>query len=55
MSFDTVPDESRNFVTGTTYFIYGAVLLKNSDTTLTCTVKKWTIVTNYPTQFNEIT
>ena len=48
MSFLTLPDYNNTIGTGSygqfVYFYY----MKITDTTLTCSVKKWDIVTNYP-------
>ena len=43
MSFATVPDDSRTCV----YSNFAAPYMIIADTTLTCSVKKWGIVTNY--------
>ena len=47
MSFVTVPDYI-NTIGGNCYDIYSYPKMIITDTSLTCSVKKWKIVTNYP-------
>ena len=47
MSFSTVPDVTRNYASSL-YNIYSTPYLKITDTTLTCSVKKWSVESKYP-------
>ena len=49
MSYATIPDVTLTY--GEEYYTYLAYYMIITDKTLTCTVKKWSIVTNYPNKF----